>query len=489
MGKSVTVILAAIMLLTVLVPVSSATQTTPTSRTLTPIKHVVEIMMENHAFDNFFGIYPHPFGMSGSNPYNLTVPLNLLSIQNSSVVKTLKPVPNGSFSTENPIEGYIAYHGDWNNGLMNGFVNYSGPQSMVYFTASQLAPIWALAEQYALADNYFASALTETTPNRLYNVAGFSPVMNDYGPPPYIPFNQTIFGELQSNNVSWGYYVYNSSINIPTLDFLNGIGHYGNHLSSWSSFYSDLSTGNIPAVSYVMPVGGGGTSYDMASPQNILKGEMWLMYTISQIMKSPAWNSTAIFLNFDEGGGFYDQVAPPAIGGHQLGQRVPMIMISPYAKENYVSNTEMNHASILAFIDYNWNLPALNRFVSLSNLPLDMFNFNTSYSWGSPVRPALNISTQSGFPVPSTAYFTFNTTSQSFNGLFPMLPQVAFSKLNYSRTGSSDFNLSQTSSTLFVHSNTVIYPVFFSNSVMLILATINIGMGTGLFYVLRRRRN
>lgn len=488
MGKCISAVFAVMIVLTVLIPVTSGAAGLSSADTKTPIKHVVEIMMENHAFDNIFGVYPNLYGFSGNNPYNLSVPLNLLATGNSTPAGVVSPVPNGSFSTTNPVEGYLAYHGDWNNGLMNGFVNYSGPQSMVYYTASQMAPLWVLAEQYSLADNYFASTLTETSPNRLYSIAGFSPVMNDYGPPPYIPFNQTIFGELQSHNLSWGYYVYNSSINVPTLNYISGIPQYSSHVSSWSSFYSNLSTGNIPAVSYVMPVGGGGDSYDMVSPQNVLKGEMWLMYTISQIMKSPAWNSTAIFLTFDEGGGFYDQVAPPSLDGHQLGQRVPMIMISPYAKENYVSGTEMNHASILAFIDYNWNLPALNRFVSLSNIPIDMFNFDLPYSWGNAVRPALDISAQNGFPVPASAYFTLGNTTPSLDKLFPMAPQIPFGVLNYSRTGSSDLNLSQTSSSLYVQSNTVIMPFFYSETALLILATANIGLGVGLFYIMRRRR-
>ncbi|EQD79985.1 Phosphoesterase domain protein, partial [mine drainage metagenome] len=116
-----------------------------------------------------------------------------------------------------------------------------------------------------------------------------------------------------------------------------------------------------------MPIGGKAVDYSSGPPNSVLKGEMWLLYMIDAIMQSPIWNSTAIFLTFDEGGGFYDQMAPPSVGGHMLGQRVPFILISPFSKENYVSSTVLNQASILAFIDYNWKLPALNRFVSLSN--------------------------------------------------------------------------------------------------------------------------
>ena len=489
MGKIVPALLVLALLFILFLPVVSASTPVASPTTKTPIKHIVEIIMENRAFDSLFGTYPNTNGFTGGNPYNLTVPLNLLSMHNSTILKELKAVPNGTYVTKNPIEGYMAYHGDWNHGQMNGFINYSGPQSMTYLTASQLAPLWVLAEQYSFADNYFASALSETSPNRLYNIAGYSPVINDYGPPPYVPFNSTIFGELQSHGLSWGYYDYNVSQGSPTLDFIQGIGHYSSHVSSWSSFYSGLSNNTIPAVSYLMPVGGGENGYDMGSPENVLKGEMWLLYTIDQIMNSPSWNSTAVFITFDEGGGFYDQVAPPVLGGHQLGQRIPMIMISPYAKENYISSTEMNHASMLAFIDYNWNLPALNQFVSLSNLPLDMFDFSRPYGNGSLIRAPLGLTAANGFPVPSSAYFTLPSSLPNVSSLFPMKPQIPFSQLNYSRTGSSDTNLSQASSVLYDTADPTYYPFYTSTFFMAFLLAVDVLLVVSAFHFSRRRKS
>lgn len=487
MGKLIPVIIAAALLATVFVPAMSAASPSSTGTgTKTPIKHVVEIIMENHAFDNLFGVYPFVNGFSGGNPYNLTVPLNLMSLHNPSILGQLKAIPNGTYHSKNPIEGYIAYHGDWNHGKMNGFANYSGLQSMSYFTASQLAPLWDIAEQYALADNYYASVLSETSPNRLYNIAGFSPVLNDYGPPPYIPFNETIFGELQNHGVSWGYYDYNASRGSPTLDFIQGMGQHSSQVRSWSSFYSALGNGTIPAVSYLMPVGGGETGYDMGSPENVLKGEMWLWYTMNSIMSSPVWNSTAVFLTFDEGGGFYDQASPPVLAGHLLGQRIPMILISPYAKENYVSSTEMNHASMLAFIDYNWNLPALNHFVSVSNLPLDMFNFGIPYSNGQIARSPLIFSSGANFTVPSSAYFSLGSSPPSVAGTFPMKPQIPFNELNYSRTGSSNVNLSQSSTTYYVNSDGASSPFYTSPYVIGALIAVDAAIVISAALLIRR---
>lgn len=487
MGKLLPILVITLLIFITLIPTESNASPSGSQSTLTPIKHVVEIVMENHAFDNLFGVYPFINGFQGGNPYNLTVPVNLLSLKNSTILNELKQIPNGTYTSQNPVEGYVAYHGDWNNGLMNGFVNYSGPQSMNYYTSAQVSPLWDLAEQYALADNFFASSLTETTPNRLYNLAGYSPVINDYGPPPYIAFKSTIFGELNGYNIPWGYYDYNSSLGSSTMNFVSGISGHSNNIHSWSSFYSNLSSNSIPAVSYLMPVGGGQSGYSMKSPDNILKGEMWLLYTLNAIMKSPSWNSTAVFITFDEGGGFYDQVAPPVVDGHQLGQRIPMILVSPYAKENYISNTVMSHDSILAFIDYNWDLPALNQFVSHMNLPLDMFNFNVKYGNGLVPREPVNLSVGNGFPTPGSAYFNFTPISSSLSSLFPMVPQIPLNKLNYSRTGSSNLNLSGTVSGVWGASDITQLPFFATFPAIMALAVVDLGIGIGAYHYIRRK--
>ncbi len=94
---------------------------------------------------------------------------------------------------------------------MNNFIEGSGKQAMTYYTSAQVSPLWDLAEQYSIADNYFAPKLSESAPNTLYYLAGFSPVFNGYGPPPSIPISETIFGELNSYNISWGIFVNGSS--------------------------------------------------------------------------------------------------------------------------------------------------------------------------------------------------------------------------------------------------------------------------------------
>ena len=469
------IVVLAVFFLSILAGPMSAAFSGNGSPTKTPIKHVVEIMMENHSFDNLFGAYPSIYSNSSNQIINsIQKPDNLVP----GYLKNLTPVPVGNFSTKNPVEGYSAYHLDWNNGLMNGFYNNAGPQSMTYFTAAQMAPEWDLAEQFGLGDMYFGSYMSESAPNRLFSLAGYTPVMNDYGPPPYIPFSQSIFSELGSNNIPWGYYIQNSSMNAGVINYFHGMGSYRNDVKSWSSFFSELNNNTLPSVSFMMPVAGGSQGYSQHPTDSVLMGEMWMLYVVNSIMKSPEWNSTAIFITYDENGGYYDHVAPPKVNGQQLGIRVPLIVVSPYAKEGYVSNTILNHASILSFIDYNWNLPALNSFVAKSNLPLDFFNFNKPYNTGNVLRNPVIFNQSGGFPVPSSVPFSFGPyySIRNLSSLFPMVPQIPFKELPYSRTGSSNENLSSLGTSLYVTSNTVYIPFYETKYFIGVLIAVPVGL-------------
>jgi phospholipase C len=453
--------------------------------TRTPITHLVNIYLENHTFDNYFGAYP----ADSSSPNqgiiaNLSTPVNLL--QNGSLMSQLTPVLPGTFSTPDPIEGNTAYHMEWNNGLMNNFVAGSGPYSMTYFTAAQLGPIWDLAEEYSLGDMYFSPVLSESDPNTLYYLAGYTPVINDYGPPPSIPFSQTILGELQSYGISWGLFIpyQNQSATYSEWNKVSGINGYSSNIFTWSSFVSDLSSGNLPAVSWIFSQDANGT--DQGPPSNILKGDMWIMYMINQIEQSPLWSSTAVTITWDDSGGYYDQVAPPVIGGVQAGFRLPLIVVSPFAKEDYVSNTVLTHSSILAFIDYNWGLPALNRYVADVNVPLDLFNFNASYGGGGVSRSSLVFSFGSSFPMPQQPYFNLPENSQklNFSETFPMQPQYSLATLPYPRQGASTFTLSSVSSTVFVPDDTVIIPFYAAPYFLAILIAVDVAL---LFWGVRIR--
>ena len=215
------------------------------------------------------------------------------------------------------------------------------------------------------------------------------------------------------------------------------MGTYSSQIQSWGSFYGALKQGTLPSVSWVMPVGGGASGLDQHPSASMTEGEGWLLGVVDRIMQSEYWNSTAIFITYDEGGGYYDHVPPPVVDGVQLGFRIPLFVISPYVKENYVSNTVMNHASTLSFIDYNWNLPALNSYVAASGLPLDMFDFNQTYTGGTLVRQPVVLENSSKYP-----------TSL----------QIPLSGLPYQRTGSTSATLASLGAKLYVSSNTTNTP-------------------------------
>lgn len=213
------------------------------------------------------------------------------------------------------------------------------------------------------------------------------------------------------------------------LYFFQGIYGSTNRISSISDFYASLSGNSLPAVSWVMPLGVNSSINSQHPPYNMTYGEHWMLSVVNAVMNSTYWNSSAIMITYDEGGGYFDHVPPPVVDGHQLGFRVPFIVVSPFAKEDYVSSTVLNHLSLLAFIEYNWGLPSLNNFVSSSNLPLDFFNFNRTYSSGTVDRNPLVFSQNAGFP---------------------LSPQYPFRTLPYSRTGGSSTNLTSLGWPLFV---------------------------------------
>ena len=472
--------------LVMLMPVVSAQAASQSSGTRTPIKHVINIFLENHSFDNLFGIYPYDrYSSNSSLSAILSTPLNLLG--NSTLLGRLSEIPAGIFTTKDPNEGYVQYHIDWNHGKMNGFLNGSGPQSLTYFSAAQMAPEWDFAEQYGIADNYYAPQISESSPNHLYYLAGYSPVFNDYGPPPYVPISQSIFGELSAYNVSWGFYINNTHASFPDWEYLYGHEAYASHLKSWDQFLNESANGTLPSVSYLFSQG---TGDSQGPPDNILNGEEWLLYVVDSVEKSPLWNSTAIFITYDEFGGYYDQVAPPVLDGVQLGFRIPLIVISPFAKEDYISSTQMTHTSLLAFIDYNWNLPALNQLVSVSNIPIDFFYFSKTGSGEYATRNPVQFNASSGFPVPESIHFgpVTDTSGFNFSRIFPVVPQIPFGELPYSRNGSSHLNLSSLDAGIYNKSNFGFTPFDESSLYYSLLAVLEIALAGLSVYAYRRRR-
>ncbi|AOL17262.1 acid phosphatase [Sulfolobus sp. A20] len=388
------------------------------NNTVTPIKHIIIIIQENHSFDNLFGTYPFGYPPIVNNiTLSVMEPVGLYDnytqlLNSKNRVLTYISVPNipwlpilgyshpyyaNANSTVDPNEGWTTYHGDYWFDTPNGFVLYSGPQSLAYFSYQQLSPLWDYAEEYVLADNYFAPVMGLTEPNRIAYLTGFPPPFYSDDASSVIPVNESIFYQLSSYNISWMYYVYDYQGGVPwPLNAFTGISEYRSHFAGLSQFYYDLKSGNLPEVSWVMFLGGGSDMYDMHPPANLLYGEEKLVEVINAVMESKYWSSTVIFITFDEGGGYYDQVIPPAINHYGLGQRIPLLIISPYAKEAYINNYTLSGYTLLGFIDYNFHLPYIT---SLAEMGVD--GLLQSFNFSMKPRPPIILTPENWtYPIP-----------------------------------------------------------------------------------------
>jgi phospholipase C len=398
-------------------------------QTATPIKHVVIIILENHAFDNLFGTYPfgnppiysniteslmRPLGLNLS----VIIPYNPDNVSKGG----MKPYYANSVILADPTEGYTAYHTDWNRGTMNGFILGSGKQSLAYVSYKQVPLLWDYAEEYVLSDNYFSPVLISTQPNRVAYLTGYpTKILGDGFVSSAIPFQNTIMYQLSEYGISWAYfdYGYHQGQSLPPFPLVvfSSSEKYSSHYFNTSVFLQDLKNGSLPDVSWLMFTGGDGhdthSALDLHPPFNLTEGQINLVKYINAIMESEYWNSTVIFITFDEGGGFYDQVPPPIIYTYGegcdhyleelgiynysiLGQRTPLLIISPYAKEGWVNNYSISGYTILGFIDYNWHLPYLTKIVANSNVYgiLQSFNFSVQ-------RPPVILSPHNwSYPIP-----------------------------------------------------------------------------------------
>jgi phospholipase C len=394
-------------------------RTVSASPTTTPIQHVIIIMQENHSFDNYFGTYPTANGTRLDPTTSQLREVNGLPghVCLPYMGSCITPQLSTSLDQSSPVEGQLTYERDYSIGG-TGFATYSGPQSMVYHDYHSIAGYWDYAEEYGLGDNYFAPVLSTTTPNRLMLLSGDTPVSANYGPPPRIPYSSTVMRQLDDAGLSWGYYdfldAFGGPSNVYPLNYTSGMPQQALiSTRNMSDLIQELVSGSgLPSVSFVNSLG----APDLTEhpPFNPRTGEQWTVSIVNRVMKSIYWPTTAIFITWDEGGGFYDHVIPPRefTVNHSfndelvgLGQRVPLLVISPYSRENFVSSTLLSHLSLLHFVEHNWNLPPLNGLVAESNLPLEFFNFSqaprAAMILDSPIVYPIPLQTQSGETLPT----------------------------------------------------------------------------------------
>src|SRR5579863_8934144 len=335
-------------------------------KTSSPIKHVVVIMEENHTFDNLFGTYP---GVNG-----ITEP-----------------------QAPNPVSADLDHTGPAelaaiDGGKMDQF-SYRG---QVQYKQSDIPTYWSYAQQFGLSDNFFTSDAMSSTPNHIAMIAGQTGGIDETTPTTGCTSDPNTLSQSRSKSGQeyWSYPCYDIS-SLPTILDAHGISwkyysQYGiwdaplflqsyykspNNIRDSSQFVSDVKAGKLSTISWLMPPAGDPSDHP---PAHIQVAQNWVAEQINAIMKSSYWSDTAIFLTWDDWGGFYDHVTPPTLDGEGLGLRVPLIVISPYTPKGTISHKQGEFASFDTFIENNWNLPNLGQRDSLKQTSdlMDFFDFS-----------------------------------------------------------------------------------------------------------------
>ncbi len=368
---------------------------------MTVIQHIVFIMKENRSFDNMFGTYP---GANGAT----TAPIS------TGQTITMGHTPD---ATPRDIAGHGWY--DYYNGLDGGKMDMfdvipGGSLGEDYLSLSQLQQAdmpnyWKYAQNFVLSDNTFTSLRGASFPNHLYMVAAQSggvflnPLLGSQTPNywgcdapagtytrvldtttglvtmPFPCFDfQTLADSLEDAGISWKFYAPAEGTSGYTFSALDAINHIRNG-PLWASnvvldtqFITDAQNGNLPAVSWLVM----GSPYNEHPPESTCVGENWSVTELNALMNGPDWDSTAVYLAWDDFGGFYDHVAPPVLDSYGLGARVPLIIISPYAIPGYISHTQYEFASVLKFIEERFGLPPLTARDAEANDTTDSYNFS-----------------------------------------------------------------------------------------------------------------
>jgi phospholipase C len=361
--------------------------------TIAQISHIVIIVQENRSFDNLFEGYPHAHSSAtGKLPNGQTI--------------SLKPI-----SLAAPYDISHAFQDAktaYDNGKMDGFgYEYTGTGSQYpnpqygYVPRKEVQPYWDMAQQYVLADRMFASQLDGSYVAHQYLIAGWAGgtynypavepwgcdapsgnaigLLNSVGQPfgmtaPCFTY-ATIADELDAQGLSWRYYSPKSGLGYSWTAYdaiaqiRNGPDWKKDVISPETRILQDVKKGQLANVTWVVP----SLPLSDHAGSRSKRGPSWVASVINAIGQSNAWQSTAIFVTWDDWGGWYDDVAPRQLDYDGLGFRVPLICISPFAKSNYVDHTPYEFGSILQFIELRFHLPSLGRGDARARAPRNSF--------------------------------------------------------------------------------------------------------------------
>lgn len=361
------------------------------------LKHIIVITQENRSFDSLFGTFPGVHGLKHAKH----------TCNPDGAGHCIKPFhTNYDISAGGP-HGYRAAPKDVNGGKMNGFVKTAiqlhhhqcvtqphanichlvrARQVMGYYDKREIPNYWRYAHRFALADRFFEASNDWSFPSHLYELSGWAAHCADHSPMSCRrsrSFNQEMHNSklilawtditylLHAYDVSWRYYVQpgpqpdceNSQAEtcplpkqyptkgsiwnpLPQFDTVKQDGQLGD-IQGVSEYYRDAKNGTLPSVSWVVP----NQQHSEHSPARESDGQAFVTHLIDAAMASPDWNSTAIFLTWDDWGGLYDNMKPPRVDAYGYGMRVPLLIISPYAKAHFIYDQRSSSDAILKLIE------------------------------------------------------------------------------------------------------------------------------------------
>src|ERR1700730_2002172 len=368
---------------------------------VTPIRHVFLIFKENRSFDHLFGTMP---GVNGATQGKLS----------SGRTIPLSHAPDRSGN----------YAHDWgavlkaiNHGKMDAFDTTFGcgkPKYLCYsqYSAKDIPNYFAYAKNYLIADNFFSSMTGPSFPNHQYTiasqanggisnpmrkdqkwsskwgcdspsgsfVASYDPNTKQFSQISPCQDYQTLADLLDAMGISWKYYAPAEGTSGYQWSAFDAIDHIRNgpawqrNVVSYTQFVSDASDPTnckLPAVSWLVP-----DTHDSEHPTAPMsQGQNWTTAQINAVMQGACWSSTAIFLTWDDNGGYYDHVAPPMVDGFGAGIRVPLLIISPFVKAGTVYSKFGTFDSLLGFVEANWRLGSLMQRDRTANNLMDAFHF------------------------------------------------------------------------------------------------------------------
>jgi phospholipase C len=330
-----------------------------------PLRHIVISGQENRSFDHYFGFAPQVRAAGFGPGPGYTQP--------DAAGGTHAPIELESPTSSDPPHDWHAVHEQHNGGKMDGFFtttqrsNGDGTAAMVYYTARELPFYYSLFERFGLCANYHCSVLGPTWPNRLYMMSGTSGGITVNGQPTGPLYDSgrwpTILDLLEDAGVTWKIYT------VGTDDYATGdTDNVAVYWSRWAhdprtvatkdDYLRDVAHGRLPQVSWIVSSFSDG--FDEHPPASVAVGMGFQEEMIGALRRSDAWHHSAFLLTYDEHGGFFDHVVPPQIDAFGLGVRVPLWVISPFARRGvFASHKPADHASLLKFIERTFHLPTL----------------------------------------------------------------------------------------------------------------------------------